>query len=68
MSNYGNRLMRPMPGKDQDRIYEHQQKPYNIISCYPNQAPPLHRQYPKLTLEDKLIETGQYMGQSQYNP
>ena len=49
MSNYGNRLMRPMPGKDQDRVFENQQKPYNIISFYPNDSA-IHRKYPKLTL------------------
>ena len=64
MSNYGSRLMRPMPGKQQDTVYTRQQKPYNIISCYPQANPAVHRKYPKLTLEDKLIETGHYG----YNP
>ena len=69
MSNYGNRLMRPMPGKDQDQIFQNQQKPYNIISCHPHN-PPIHRQFPRLTLENKLIESGQYFGQQSlnYNP
>lgn len=69
MSNYGDRLMRPMPGKAQDKIYANQQKPYNIINCYPN-GNPIHREYPKLTLENKLIETGQYFSGSKinYNP
>ena len=57
-----------MPGKDQDRVYQNQQKPYNIINCYPNN-PPVHRQFPRLTLENKLIETGQFSGQTrQYSP
>lgn len=60
MSNYGTRLMRAMPGKDQDYVYERQQKPYNIISCYPREVYNAHRVYPKFTLESKLIETGQY--------
>lgn len=60
MSNYGSNLMRAMPGKDQDRVYERQQIPYNIISCYPREAPSVHRKFPKLTLENKLIETGHY--------
>ncbi len=62
MSNYGSRLMKPMPGRDQDFVYERQQKPYNIISCYPKENPNsnVHRIYPKLTLESKLIEHGQY--------
>lgn len=59
MSNYGSRLMKALPGKDQDFVYERQQKPYNIISCYPRDSN-AHRVYPKLTLESKLIETGQY--------
>lgn len=61
--------MRPMPGKQQDRVYENQQKPYNILSFYPSDAA-IHRKYPKLTLQNKLIETGQYFGQpgSNYNP
>ena len=69
LSNYGNRLMRPMPGKDQDRVFQNQQKPYNIISCHPHN-PPVHRQFPRLTLENKLIESGQYFGQQSlnYNP
>lgn len=69
MSNYGSRLMRAMPGKDQDRVYENQQKPYNIISFYPSDGA-IHRKYPKLTLENRLIETGQYSGQPSlnYNP
>lgn len=60
MLDYGNRLMRPMPGRDQDTVYERQQKPYNIISCYPREVPSVHRKFPKLTLENKLIETGYY--------
>lgn len=51
MQNYGSRLMRAMPGKDQDYIYERQQKAYNIITCYPKDSPSItHRIYPKYTL------------------
>ena len=64
MFNYGSSIMRPMPGRDQDTVYERQQKPYNIISCYPKEVPNVHRRFPRLTLEDKLIETGHYG----YNP
>ena len=61
MSNYGSRLMKPMPGRDQDFIYERQQKPYNIISCYPKDGlSNTHRLHPRLTLESKLISNGQY--------
>ena len=43
-------------GFERFRVFEHQQKPYNIISCYPkeNESNKL-RNFPKLTLEDKLI-------------
>jgi hypothetical protein len=43
--------MKPMPGRDQDFIFERQQKPYNIISCYPKDVPTnTHRVYPRITL------------------
>ncbi len=44
-------------GFERFRIYERQQKPFNIISCYPkdNENDNKLRNYPKLTLEDKLI-------------
>ena len=48
-SNYGNQLMRPIPGSDQDRVYERQEKAFNIINCYPREYPNVHRKYPKLT-------------------
>jgi hypothetical protein len=64
ISNYGTRIIRPMPGKYQDYIFEKQQKPYNIISYYPKRDENRHRVYPKLTLEDKLLETGQMPGQN----
>jgi hypothetical protein len=42
-------------------IYERQQKPFNIINCYPkeNEGNKL-RNFPKLTLEDRLLERGNY--------
>lgn len=42
--------MRNFPGTDQDRVYERQEKAYNIINCYPREYPNIHRKYPKLTL------------------
>lgn len=43
------------------RIYERQQKPFNIISCYPKEDESNKlRTFPKLTLEDKLRERGSY--------
>ena len=61
MSGYGSKLLLPSPRRgDQDAVYERQQKPYNIINCYPREVINTHRAYPKYTLENKLIETGQY--------
>lgn len=42
-------------------MYERQQKPYNIISCYPKEEDTNKlRNFPKLTLENRLIERGSY--------
>lgn len=48
-------------GFERFRIYERQQKPYNIISCYPKEEDNNKlRTFPKLTLENQLIERGSY--------
>ena len=46
---------------ERSRVYEHQQRPYNIISYCPkdNKNNKL-RNYPKLTLENRLIERDAY--------
>lgn len=41
---------------DQTQVYKKQEKEFNIISFYPKEYKPNLRQYPRLTLEDKLIE------------
>ena len=54
LSNYGQNLMK---GSQFDRfsIFEKQQKGYNIINCYPKEMSSSLRNFPKFTLEDKLI-------------
>ena len=55
MANYGNSIMRNI-SMDQTQIYKRQEKDFNIISYYPKEFKPNLRQFPKLTLEDKLLE------------
>ena len=58
MSNYGNKLLQPIPSTstiNQDSVYTKQQKPYDIISFSPKIITNTHRFYPKYTLEHKLI-------------
>jgi hypothetical protein len=55
MANYGNNLMKNTP-MDQAQIYRKQEKEFNIISFYPKEIKPSLRQFPKLTMEDRLIE------------
>lgn len=43
---------------DRFKVYERQQKPFDIINCYPNNGDRQLRLFPKLTLEHKLIENG----------
>ncbi len=48
-------------GFERFRIYHRQQQPYNIISCYPKEEDNNQlRNFPKLTLENKLLERGSY--------
>ena len=41
---------------DQAQIYKKQEKEFNIISFYPKEVKPSLRQFPKLTMEDRIIE------------
>ena len=41
---------------DQTQIYEKQEKHFNIINCHPKGYSPRLKQFPRLTLEDHLIE------------
>lgn len=48
-------------GFERFRIYERQQKPFDIINCYPKEYESNKlRNFPKLTLENQLIEKGAY--------
>lgn len=40
---------------DQNRVYQKQEKEFNIISYQPKNYRPSLKNYPRLTLEDKLI-------------
>lgn len=53
MASYGLSLMR---GIDQAEVYRRQEKNYNIISYRPKDYEPSLKQFPRLTLEDRLIE------------
>ena len=51
LSNYGNNLMKSTAViMDQSKVYENQQKKFNIISYYPKEIQPNLKQYPRLTL------------------
>jgi hypothetical protein len=41
---------------DQREVYRRQEKKFNIISYYPLDYEPGLKQFPRLTLEDRLIE------------
>ena len=45
-----------MRGMDQAEVYRRQEKNYNIISYRPKDYEPSLKQFPRLTLEDRLIE------------
>lgn len=57
----GESAIRRRQGFERFGIYERQQKPFNIISCYPKDYESNKlRNFPKLTLENRLIERGSY--------
>ena len=55
MASIGSNLIRNT-SMDQAQVYKKQEKEFNIISFYPKEYKPNLRQFPKLTLEDRLIE------------
>ena len=58
LSQYGNNLMNNfnhMQLLDQNRVYEKQEREYNILSYQPKAYTPRLKNYPRLTLEDKLL-------------
>jgi hypothetical protein len=44
---------------DQREVYRRQEKNFNIISYFPKDYEPALKQFPRLTLEDRLIERRQ---------
>lgn len=58
LSQYGNNLVNNMTSMqllDQNRIYEKQEKEFNIISYQPKAYTPRLKNFPRLTLEDRII-------------
>ena len=54
LSNYGTKLMQgPL---EQSKVYEKQEKQFNIINCYPKSYTPKLKQFPRFTLEAQLME------------
>ena len=54
MANIGSKIMKNM-SMEQGDIFKKQEKDFNIISFYPKQVKPNLRNFPRLTLEDKLL-------------
>jgi hypothetical protein len=55
MANYGSSLMRNS-SMDQTQVYSKQQKEFNIINFFPKEYKPNLKQFPKLSLEHRLLE------------
>lgn len=55
MASFGNNLLRNS-SMDQTQVYKRQEKEFNIINFHPKEYKPNLRQFPKLTVEDKLNE------------
>ena len=55
MANYGNNLMRNS-SMEQTQVYKRQEKEFNIINFHPKEHKPALKQFPKLSLEHRLIE------------
>ena len=55
LSQYGNNLLNGQ-FYDQNRVYQKQEHGFNIINYYPKNYTPKLKNYPRLTLEDKIIE------------
>lgn len=43
---------------DQTQVYKRQEKEFNIINFYQKEFKPNLRQFPKLSLENRLLELG----------
>jgi hypothetical protein len=44
-------------GSESSKVFEKQQRPFDIINLYSRVSEPL-RMYPKLTMEHKILEKG----------
>ena len=55
MANYGRSLL-GSTRYEQEEIYKRQNKNFNIISYWPKEVGPSLRNFPKLTMEDRLLE------------
>lgn len=57
MANIGTHLLRNS-SMDQTQVYKRQEKEFNIINFYQKEFKPNLRQFPKLSLENRLLELG----------
>jgi len=55
MANYGRNLL-GSSRYEQEEIFKRQDRNFNIISYYPRAVRPNLREFPKLTMEDRLLE------------
>lgn len=58
MAHYGRNVLGRSNSsrREQEDIFEKQERNFNIISYWPRAVQPTLHQFPKLTLEDKLLE------------
>lgn len=54
MANIGTHLLRNS-SMDQTQVYKRQEKEFNIINFYQKEFKPNLRQFPKLSLENRLL-------------
>jgi len=57
MANYGRSLL-GQSRYEQEDVFQRQARRFNIISYWPRQIEPNLKEFPKLTMEDKLLESG----------
>ena len=55
MANYGRNLL-GTSRYEQEEIFRHQDRSFSIINYWPRAVRPSLREYPRLTVEDKLLE------------
>jgi hypothetical protein len=55
MANYGRNILGGTR-YEQEEIYKRQNRNFNIISYWPKEVRPSLREFPKLTMEDRLLE------------